>query len=246
MKTTVRYIIFLLFLAIGPDGFSQEEPVQITKETEVELRTPSQASIDKFNQDEHFQYEEETYSPGLLMRFLMWLLEKILPSIQYDEVAQVSTNIWEYVIIPLAVLIILIVIFKFLGVNFSGIFGRKAKAIDIRYEVGQEDVRISPFDQLLEEAMNARNFRLAVRYLYLKTLQELNTRELIEWDPNKTNHAYIRELSSDLSLQHSFSEKVYLFEQVWYGEYEIGEPEFQQIKEIFSVFNRKIQQPGKA
>ena len=242
MIAKIQYILLLFLFSITLPVFAQTDSLIYSKDATVVVRVPSQESIDKYNADKTFQYEEEDRSLGLMERLVWWLLEKLFDNINYSQVQDTTTSIWNYVIIPLAILIILLVILKFLGVNFSGIFGRKAKSIDLGFQVGSEDVNSSQFDILFAQALESKNYRLAVRYLYLKALQQLNDLQLIKWHQNKTNHSYINELSSHNSLQISFREKVFLFELIWYGEYQIQENEFEQIRYAFTLFNQKVKQ----
>lgn len=233
--------LFLLFLLLNFTVVAQQDTIRYSKETAVEVRVPSQKKIDKFNNDKNFQYEEETFSPSLFERIFWWILEKIFGKLKYSEVQTITSNFWDYFVIPLAIIILILVILKFLGVNYSGIFGRKQKSVDLNYLIDDEDVNSSRFDELFAKALQDKNYRLALRYLYLKSLQKLNDNELITWHPNKTNHSYIDELAVNKGLQNSFREKVYLFELIWYGEYQITESEFSQIHKIFTAFNQRIE-----
>ena len=231
----------LLFLLITFTVSAQQDMLLYSKETTVEIRIPSQEKIDRFNDDETYQYEEASFSPSLFERFLWWILEKIFGKMKFSEAQTITSNFWDYFVTPLAILILILVILKFLGVNYSGIFRKKGKSIGIDYYIDDEDVNSNKLDELFARALQNKNYRLAIRYLYLISLQKLNDNQLIKWHPNKTNHSYIEELSTNKNLQVLFKEKVYLFELVWYGEYQIKELEFDQIQKSFTVFNQHIE-----
>lgn len=245
LKNKIFYIILFLLLCIPTVGYAQSDSLMQSssrqKGVSVIVRYPKQKTLDKFNNDDNFRYEEEkAVAPGLIDRLIMWILRKIFGNVSYEETPSV-TSIWNYIIIPLAILIILIAIIKLSGIKITGLFGRKSKNVDLTYLIDDEDVRASEFDELLAKALSDKNYRLAVRYLYLKTLQKLDEAQLIEWSPNKTNHSYINELTNR-DLIPSFRDKVLLFELVWYGEYQIKEPEFDQIHNAFASFNQNVTQ----
>ena len=236
-----RIFSLLLLLLLAFTASAQQDTLRYSKETTVEVRVPSQKKIDRFNNDETYQYEEESYSLSLFERFMWWLLEKIFGKLKFTEVQSMTSNFWNYFLTPLAILILIFVILKLLGVNYSGIFRRNNKSMDLDYHIDDEDVNSSRFEEMFAKALQDKNYRLAIRYLYLMSLQKLNDNQLISWHPNKTNHSYIEELSTNKSLQVLFKEKVYLFELIWYGEYPIKEVEFDQIQHSFTVFNQHIE-----
>ncbi|MNE89866.1 hypothetical protein D3C80_1873230 [compost metagenome] len=95
------------------------------------------------------------------------------------------------------------------------------------------------FDKLIADAVESRNYRLAVRLYYLKTLKELNNRSLITWKPEKTNHNYITELSA-VHLKEGFQQMTHQFEFVWYGEFDLAENDFNSIRHSYQSFHQQI------
>ena len=65
--------------------------------------------------------------------------------------------------------------------------------------------------------MGNGNYRLAIRWCFLKALQWLNTENKITWHPAKTNIDYQLELK-DKNLISEFISLNRVFEYVWYGE----------------------------
>nr|WP_262905325.1 DUF4129 domain-containing protein [Hymenobacter nitidus] len=85
------------------------------------------------------------------------------------------------------------------------------------YDTAAEDIHSLDFNTLLAQAEAAGNYRLAVRLGYLAVLKQLTDHGLIRWQPEKTNHDYLRELTAG-SLRPAFQEITRQFEYVWYGE----------------------------
>ncbi len=97
----------------------------------------------------------------------------------------------------------------------------------------------SDFDRLIREAVQQRNYRLAVRYHYLQTLHQLAQKNYVQLAADKTNYQYVRELA-DVTKQNEFASLTLNYEYVWYGEFAIDEIQYIKIKTGFAAFNTKI------
>jgi hypothetical protein len=97
----------------------------------------------------------------------------------------------------------------------------------------------SKYDSLIDEAEFKNEFNLAVRYLFLKTLKNLADKEIISFSPDKTNNEYLKEMASN-AYQHQFASLINHYEYVWYGKFLIDKSKYQQLKEAFINFNKKI------
>lgn len=82
----------------------------------------------------------------------------------------------------------------------------------------------------LKRAIEQGNYRLATRYLFLKTLQQLSHKNVISLSTEKTNLQYANELKSKTYAE-SFARLCFLYEYVWFGEFNINEAQFQSIQQ---------------
>ncbi len=80
----------------------------------------------------------------------------------------------------------------------------------------------SAYDKLIAQAAANKNFRLAVRYLYLQCLQKLADAGAVQLSANKTNYQYVHELSSK-PYGNDFAAVTLNYEYVWYGKFELSE-----------------------
>jgi Domain of unknown function (DUF4129) len=80
--------------------------------------------------------------------------------------------------------------------------------------------------------------RLAMRYLFLKTLQKLNERELINFAADKTNSQYAREIPA--AKRNEFANLALYYEYIWYGNVGVQKETFDGIKTKFDTFLNKI------
>lgn len=94
------------------------------------------------------------------------------------------------------------------------------------------------FDELISAAKRKDDYRLATRYYFLKLLQQLRDKNLIVFEPDKTNSRYLRELP--MNMQKAFSGIVLKYEFVWYGHYDIGWERFSGMEKEFKNFSQSI------
>lgn len=104
----------------------------------------------------------------------------------------------------------------------------------------EEDLPEVQLEDFLQEAIDSKQFSLAVRLYYLVLLQGLTNKKLVSWQKDKTNNQYIQELEGT-SLQRDFRSLTLLFERVWYGDQALDETAFEQIAPRFQAFSQRIQ-----
>ena len=122
------------------------------------------------------------------------------------------------------------------------LFPQKAQSTGLDYENLVENIHEIDFDTAVDEAVSLRNFRLAIRLLYLQTLKHLSDTGHIDYKPDKTNRQYVYELANS-SLQPDFERLTRQFEFVWYGDFSIDEARFITLQTAFKQINKASQQP---
>ncbi|WP_321538612.1 hypothetical protein [Flavobacterium piscinae] len=60
----------------------------------------------------------------------------------------------------------------------------------------------------------------------------MSYKNMIEWDIEKTNSDYLYELKEPL-FKSDFEYVSYLYNYIWYGEFELDEPTFEKAKSAF-------------
>jgi len=83
------------------------------------------------------------------------------------------------------------------------------------------------------------NYRNAIRYLYLDSLKNLSASNKIDWDFQKTNSDYYRELK-DPTLKNLFKKVSYLYDYVWYGEFDLNETSFKEAQSEFESLKNQL------
>lgn len=97
----------------------------------------------------------------------------------------------------------------------------------------------SAYNLLINEAETKNDFNLAIRYLFLQSLKKLADNDLIIFSPEKTNNLYVQEMSShDHQAEFAFLTGQYEF--TWYGKFKVDNIRYEQLKNRFILFNKKI------
>jgi uncharacterized protein DUF4129 len=139
----------------------------------------------------------------------------------------------------IAVCFVLFILYKlFLS---EGIFQKRSATIRTNtYEADEDAVHTaSDYNIFIEKAIAAKDFRLAVRYLYLLALRQLSDDKLIELAPDKTNFQYLHELKNK-EIKNLFGLITYQYECVWYGGFDVNEAAFNAIRNDFKKFTGQL------
>jgi hypothetical protein len=105
----------------------------------------------------------------------------------------------------------------------------------------QEDLNVieTDFERLLRMAIEAQNWRLAVRLHFLDTIKKMHEQKLILWQKHKTNQDYIFEVD-DKTTRSDFRHLVLVFEVVWYGEKMTTGADYFKVKGLFEKFHPMV------
>lgn len=139
----------------------------------------------------------------------------------------------------MAVFFVAFVIYKVVYRNEMFSINRK-KSID---ETDDDSLKLnepSEYDIHISTAETNKDFNLAVRYLYLKTIAILSEKELIQFSADKTNREYLSEMESGL-LAKDFGSLTHDYEYIWYGKFVIDRHHYDLIKDQFIQFIKKVQ-----
>ena len=190
---------------------------------------------------EEFNYATKTgESQNLLARFINWV-GKGLYRIFGIELSPQLLQALEYLIYFLLVILAIYLIVKVLiNENFNSIFNKKAKSFhDIN--LTEEHIETIDVNNLLRTALENSDYRLAIRYQFLLTLQKLSKNDVIQWHFDKTNSDYLNEIAQP-TIQQGFKKVTYLYDHIWYGEQTIDLNKYEKSVLDFKSINKLIKQ----
>ncbi len=198
----------------------------------VQLRQPDAAKLATIRGDRDYRYGSDlppTASPW--DRFWAWFWSKVNEILR----SKAYRNVGQYLLMAAIAGVVVWLLYKaeLLGNLFPG----RAKQAQLGYDVLDENIHEINFTDRINQAVEARNYRLAVRLLYLQSLKSLTDAGQIRWQADKTNRQYAQELVGN-PKRLPFEQLTTQFEYVWYGNFPVDETRFGHIRQQFNQFNQ--------
>lgn len=101
-----------------------------------------------------------------------------------------------------------------------------------------EEISEVNLDNLLNNALEKNDYKLALRIRFLIILQSLESKKYIKWNKHKTNRKYINEIPE--ILRSDFKNVAYTFDKVWYGNNQIDSDLYHNLSHYFQSFQLKL------
>ena len=202
--------------------------------SKIAVRKFSEEAISDYSKQQEFIYDD--VAPKTISvwdRFWRWIWSLINELLS----GKTSGSIIKYVLIGVVIALVVYLVIKLIGLDLK-LLTRKSKPVEVPFSETLENIHEIDFDEQLNIALQNKNYRLVVRLLYLKTLKQLTDKNLIDWQPEKTNQNYVLELANQ-SYHQEFVNLTYQFEYIWYGEFYIDQPTFESIHQSFKDFNQQ-------
>ena len=106
-------------------------------------------------------------------------------------------------------------------------------------EVAPTEIPLTELERMLHEALAKGDYRGAIRIYFIFIIRDLANKRWINWEKEKTNFHYLREMSGKNEFD-DFNKSVSYFEIIWYGKRELDSATFEQIKPNFTRFLDKL------
>lgn len=183
-----------------------------------------------------FDYDSmEGEAENFLGRAITWFFDKI-GQIFGIHLSPEMYQVIEFIVYALLIVFALYILVKLLvGDNASSFFGRQRKLV-APLNIQEEHIENVDLDGYIKNALKEENYRLAIRYMYLKSLKLLSLNNIIEWHFEKTNSDYYREIES-VDLKENFKKASYLYDNIWYGEFALDKKGFENAQKDFERLN---------
>ncbi|HEX8018263.1 MAG TPA: DUF4129 domain-containing protein [Flavobacterium sp.] len=251
----VLYSLFCFGISTAQDTLVNQEPPKVNtiKYSEADIYVDSdtiknqtfQKNFKKKYSDSDFVYERKAPEKNWWDHFKEWLASLFRRMFTFKD-PQASLNFVAVLLKVIAVLIIIFVIYLIVKalINREGqwVFGKDAKQKTIHYSDIEKNIHLLDFEKLIKESILAGEKRIAIRYYYLWLLKIMARNRYIEWDIEKTNSDYLYELKKPAHKE-EFTYLSYLYNYIWYGEFEIDEAAFikaeNQFKKSLKTFSHE-------
>lgn len=187
---------------------------------------------EKYNSND-FQYEVKVAEKGLWDRFLEWLSYwfKRLFGFTDNKSTTNAINITLKVIAGIIICYVIYMIVKII-LNKEGewVFGKSTTKKIVEHDDIERNLKYIDFEKLIKDTLNSGDRRLAIRYYYLWLLKKMSEKSIIDWNAEKTNSDYLYEIQSE-SLKKDFNYASYLYNYIWYGEFDLDDDTFEKAKQ---------------
>jgi hypothetical protein len=97
--------------------------------------------------------------------------------------------------------------------------------------------------RFLDEALQKKQFGLAVRIYYLMCIKLMDNTHTIQWKKEKTNNQYLIE-SRQQPFYASFQLLTRIYEKTWFGNIAVNEVVFHRIESNFDDFIKQVKKNG--
>lgn len=232
MKSIIRIWLFLL---IVNTTYASDSTRLAIDTTHVSVRQYDSTKVADHKDDADFDYGLSPEAElSIWQRFKIWiagLLSKLFT-------LGTQTPIGKILIYLIGGAIIAYAIWKLATIGPNKLtYGDRQK--DLNYKLHHEDIHGMDFDQLIDDAIKENNYRLAIRLTYLYALKHLADKQLIDWQPGKTNYDYVMELDQ-AQLKPGFNALSYYFDYAWYGDFSVDQVLFKKVNSTFNEWRKAI------
>lgn len=241
----ILYFLFFCGISNAQDSLLTEDPpiINSVKFTEkdilidsesVEAKTFSKNFQKKYTSSD-FVYEYKAPEKNLWDRFKDWIASLLRKLFSFND-PQTSLNVAVTLLRIIGVAVIILVIYLIVKaiINKEGqwIFGKNANKRTVYYSELEKNIHLLDFEKLIKESLQTGEKRTAIRYYYLWLLKTMAQHNYIEWDIEKTNSDYLYEIQNPKHRE-EFTYLSYLYNYIWYGEFEMDETVFNKAENRF-------------
>jgi hypothetical protein len=129
----------------------------------------------------------------------------------------------------------------YLSTNDTAIFRKRNTVVAATAEddTMPDDIFAIDYQKELDRATAGKDYRLAIRLMYLRLLKSSAEKNIIQYAQERTNFEYLSQVHKT-SYYNEFFGLTRNFEYAWYGKFTVTDQAFEKIKNDFDNFNNKL------
>jgi hypothetical protein len=156
-----------------------------------------------------------------------------------DQPARFRENRWLSTPVFVAILVLFIGLIAWFLIRNNVVGRRNISGTNEEPVDEHEDIFSINYQRDIDNAIRDKNYRLAIRLMFLRLLRDLSDKHLIEYKQDRTNFEYLAQLHQS-SYYQDFFRITRNYEYAWYGKFDVSDEAFGAIKKDFDNLDRKL------
>lgn len=235
MNNRQLQIIFaiILFVILEISGITLYSSNQSTIDfSKIEVRQPDSSFVSSYSSQKEFIYSQPAIKTNFFKQLFTYLQKRL------GALSRITAAL-PWIMKALIGLLILFSVFVVIKQsNLHKLFYSEKEIKSPEFRISAVSNQLIYYDNEIKTQLNQKQFRKAIRLLYLKVFQQLQVKDIIKYSKDKTNVDYLRDLSNT-DIKPFFYNVTQIYNYVWYGELEISEEQFLNFEKSFqSIFIR--------
>lgn len=223
------FFLFIFSLSSGQKN-AETEPIAIQK---IES-----SDLEEFRNNPDFNYTE-IKTENWLTLFKDWIkrgFNRLLIFIFGNRISQATIE-KLFAILPYvaAFALLMVIVMLVIKGKISPLATDLSNKNSFAYTEDEALLNHPDLEGLVNEALRNNDYRKALRYSYLNCIKTLSDQNKINWQPDKTNSDYAKELN-EAGLKPDFINITRWYNRVWYGNFSIEATQFSELRVSFEKF----------
>lgn len=237
-------LFFCLLIAAFANGQSDSTSIIKYDSGPLSVQEITESDLQNYRDNPDFDYEIviteylwwedfKTWLVNLFLQFFEWLFG-VEKAVGYFAI---FLRLIPYVL--LGILIFILVKF-FLNINANALKHSQRNKALVSLSEEEHIIKNEDIQQLIQQAIKDKNYRMAIRYYYLFMLQLMSEKGIITWELQKTNEDYLNEIQKQ-ELKGRFQIITHLYDYIWYGSFNIDEAKYKRAVTTFSSLQKSLE-----
>ncbi|WP_341199316.1 DUF4129 domain-containing protein [Croceibacter atlanticus] len=206
-------------------------------DTDVNPLQIDRSFIKDLKKDSDFNYVEIVEEVTWWQKIKRWLNTKWIQFMNWlfgdyegNAILLFLVNYLPYLIL---VGIVGFIVWLFIKLNIGNRFLKSPDSGEVLMSEDEDIIKRQHIPSLIEDALNNKQYRLAIRYHYLFVLKQLTDAEQIDYEFDKTNTDYLNEITNK-NLKNGFTNITRIYDFIWYGNFSITQKDYVKAKAQFN------------
>lgn len=199
--------------------------------------------ISEYKNDKAFDYLNAAEKDTWWTRFKDWVnmryhqvLDWLFGDYEANSILAFFLNLLPYILI---IAILAFAVWLFIRLNPGNYILADPEEAQVFLSEEEKIIKSENISDLIEQAIREGDYRLAVRYYYLQLLRQLNAKELIQYEFQKTDTEYLNELKKE-DFRPELKKLMRIYDFIWYGSFPISENDFKKTQRFFKDFQTSL------